>query len=322
MPPFIGKRLTTCLLVLLCALTLPTDGAAQDSYFKKSISVIVPYGAGSNLTVARLVAPALQKRLGVPIGVLSVPGPNGWNQVYRANPDGYTIGVGDMVGEYAGNLANPMPYNPKEFEVLGTLSSAVSLLAVGAHTNIKTFDEFVAAGQNGKKLRYASFGVSASLTQAVLLSVRKNFVMTRVMIGSPRDTVLATVRGDADFGILGIRLYLDQMQAKQVVPILVWGKQPDPLAPGVPTLTDLGLADLDPVTSHRVIFAPPRTPPVVVKALNDALSDVLSSPEIIEQFKAVHLETNHKLGSEFRSMLNASFEMADKNKDIIVQQAR
>src|SRR5699024_8348834 len=68
----------------------------------KPIELIVPYSAGSNLDrYGRAAAPVLSKKLGVPVVVTNLPGSNGWNKVYRSDPDGHTLGLGEPMAQLA-----------------------------------------------------------------------------------------------------------------------------------------------------------------------------------------------------------------------------
>ena len=59
------------------------------------------------------LAPSLGKHMGVNVVVETVPGPDGWNRIYQAKLDGYTIGIGDPVGEFGNGVVNPVSYSSK-----------------------------------------------------------------------------------------------------------------------------------------------------------------------------------------------------------------
>ena len=103
----------------------------------KSISFIVPFGAGGSTDVAaRNLAPYIEKILGVPVEVINKPGAGsqiGITEALAAKPDGYTI--------FYANLPGPMTMylNPdrkttfkskKDFTMLGIHLSDPGAIAV------------------------------------------------------------------------------------------------------------------------------------------------------------------------------------------------
>src|SRR5690242_15826417 len=87
------------------ALTSPALGADAD-YPKKAITFIIPNGPGGNFDIfARVVSPALEKYLPhkvniIPTNVAAGGGGKGMTQLYRARPDGYTIGIVNIPGAF------------------------------------------------------------------------------------------------------------------------------------------------------------------------------------------------------------------------------
>lgn len=64
-------------------------------------------------------------------------------------------------------------------------------------------------------------------------------------------------------------------------PIFVYGKDRFPLLPDVPTTTELGYPELSVLQTHRVIVAPPDTPPKILSVLEKALLQTLKDPEFM-----------------------------------------
>ena len=86
-------------LALMAALFLSGGQAmAADAKFPDGpINFIVAYGpGGANDICARMLAPELEKILGVPVAVTNIPGGGGWigyDAILNAAPDGQTIGM-------------------------------------------------------------------------------------------------------------------------------------------------------------------------------------------------------------------------------------
>src|SRR5512143_3712927 len=96
-------RKSAALLLFLAAIVLfchPSIAADKIKYPQKGrvLSIIVPYNAGGGAdTDARIIAPLLEKRLGIPVQVVDKPGAGtqvGMTELTSAKPDGYTILLG------------------------------------------------------------------------------------------------------------------------------------------------------------------------------------------------------------------------------------
>ena len=112
-------------LIALAACAAPAG--AQDAYPSKPITMIVPFAAGGSTDViGRVIAEGLRQVLGQPVLVDNRGGAGGsigTLAIARAQPDGYTIGMGT-----ASTLAiNPAAYKSLPFDVLNDLArSAIS----------------------------------------------------------------------------------------------------------------------------------------------------------------------------------------------------
>jgi putative tricarboxylic transport membrane protein len=85
------------LLFALAPLLSPTAAFAQ--FPNGPVRWVLPEPTGGNFdALARGIAPVLARNLKVPVVVQNIPGPEGVNQVFRAKPDGQTIGMLDPMG--------------------------------------------------------------------------------------------------------------------------------------------------------------------------------------------------------------------------------
>jgi tripartite-type tricarboxylate transporter receptor subunit TctC len=118
------KRLTLAAAALLCA----TAAIAADAWPTRPITLVVPGAAGGSTDIpARLLALRLGERLGQPVIVDNRPGAGGSigaGQVARAQPDGYTV----LVGNTGSNAINytaykKLPYKPEDFVALTDMIS-------------------------------------------------------------------------------------------------------------------------------------------------------------------------------------------------------
>lgn len=86
-----------CTIAAMALLGHATLAHAQSKYPDKPIHIIVPSSAGSTLDIiARQISDRLAQQLGQPIVVENKAGASGmlaYDQVSKAKPDGYTLGM-------------------------------------------------------------------------------------------------------------------------------------------------------------------------------------------------------------------------------------
>src|SRR5438034_2251050 len=123
-------------VALSAALLLFAAPAFAQTYPNRPIHLIVPYPAGGGTDFfARLVGQKMSELIGQPIVVENKPGAAtnlGADFVAKAQPDGYTILLGD-VATFAANqsLYKKLPFDPdKDFAPISLTARFVSVLVV------------------------------------------------------------------------------------------------------------------------------------------------------------------------------------------------
>ncbi len=140
----------------MAALSFVTAAHAED-YPKHPITMIVPFAAGGTSDViARAVAEEMGKSLGQPVVIENVAGAGGSTalaRAARAEPDGYTIAIGNAGTSAATYTIYPkLPFTPESF-------APIAMVA-------KTFGIFVqAAGIDVTLVGYR--GAAPALTDAI-----------------------------------------------------------------------------------------------------------------------------------------------------------
>ena len=154
---------------LAIALLLALTGApALAQYPVKPITVIVPFAAGGPTdVVTRLVGDHMSRTLGQTLVVENVGGAGGtigMTRAAQAQPDGYTIAVGNMGTQSAAPALYPnLKYDPaKSFAQVGIVNyTPQAIVAKKATTaeNLKDFIRYLEANQT--KLNYGHAGVGS-----------------------------------------------------------------------------------------------------------------------------------------------------------------
>src|ERR1700741_1583119 len=95
------------LLMAAAALAAGTVGAVAQSYPSRPVTLIAPFPAGGPLdSIARVIAEPMREALGPPVGIGNRPGAGGnlgVGRAARAEPDGYTI----VIGQWSTHVVNP-----------------------------------------------------------------------------------------------------------------------------------------------------------------------------------------------------------------------
>ena len=114
------------LLIVSFTLLALVSGAVAAEYPKRTITVVIPFGAGGETDiVARVLAKELENILGVtvaPKNIVGAAGMNGCKAVVSAKPDGYTLGVIPSAPLVMHPHMRKLPYTLESFQFIGRAS--------------------------------------------------------------------------------------------------------------------------------------------------------------------------------------------------------
>ena len=278
------KRLAfACLGALLCGAAL-----AQD-FPKRAVTIVVPFAAGGGGDIlARMAAPRLEAKWGVPVVVENKPGAGGnigATAVARAAPDGYTLLLAGSP-QFAVNvtLFKTLPYDPvHDFVPLAMATATPFVLVVNPKAPVKTVAEFIAyAKAQPQPLTYATagFGVPHHLYMELLKSMT-GINLSPVPYRGSAPALSDVVGGHIPVMFVDLGPGLGQMQAGAVRPIGGSLAKRLEALPDVPAINDT-LPGFD-VASWQMYAAPAGTPRDIVAKLNADLCEVLDQPQMKQQ---------------------------------------
>jgi tripartite-type tricarboxylate transporter receptor subunit TctC len=218
----------------------------------------------------------------VPVNVAAASGSRGISQLYRARPDGYTIGIFDLPGMFIeqtvqGNNA----YDLSKFAWIGCIGEGEHyLLAVGANSPIKSFAELQALSAK-RPVKFSSTGIEGTATAATIIATEVLGIRRQLITGyrGSSDYIVAAIRGDSDAVISATSTMMKFARAGQLRIIASFALHS--AIPGIPDASALGKPELDQITVERPVAAPPGTPVAIQNILSTALARALADRKVV-----------------------------------------
>jgi tripartite-type tricarboxylate transporter receptor subunit TctC len=280
-------RLASALLAgALAAGAAHAQTGSEARWPERPIRFIVPFSAGSSSdTVARLVGQKLAERLGQNFVVenrVGAGGGLGTEQVARAEPDGYTVGLANTsTHAVAASLAS-LSYDPvKDFAPVSMLGSSPFLLALYPGVAAKTVPELIALAKSKPRvMNYASAGPAtlAHLSGALFAKMAK-IELTHVPYRGTAQSTLDLLEGRVEMQFGTIPPTLAHVRAGRLRALAVTGAVRNPTLPDVPTLAESGLPGYE-SSLWQAIVVPAATAPATVARLNRAVALVLNDSDV------------------------------------------
>jgi len=316
-------RCRTLVLPIVIALALTSFAAAfAETYPARSIRVLVglPPGGTSDI-LTRLVAQALENRLGQTVVVENKPGSAGnvaANFVAKSPPDGYTLLVGqDSLMTINPHLYPDMPIDPrKDLVPISSLIRNQFAIVVNPNLAVKDLAEFVALARRANPpLLYSSFGVGTQSHFAMeMLKQQAQISVGHVPYRGGVAAAMAILAGDVSvtFGNGGL---FPMYQSGQLRALGISSRERNAQWPGVPSISEFypGYE----LIAWQGLFAPAGTPQAIVDRLGSAIADLLTQKEFVEKLAATGSgEPYVSTPAEFTAQIAGDYEKygADKKR--------
>jgi tripartite-type tricarboxylate transporter receptor subunit TctC len=272
--------------VLVCALAAP----AFAQYPNRTISLIVPFPAGGPTdVVARLVAESMSRTLGEAIIIENTGGAGGTLGMARAaqaQPDGYTIAIGNTGTQSAAPALYPdLKYDPiKSFTQIGIVSFTPEAIVAKRSMQAATLTQFIEyLKRNSAKLIYGHAGVgSISYVSGLLFNSSLGLHPTLVPYRGTGPALEDLVGGRIDYMIDQSLNVIPQIKAGTIKAYAVAARRRLETLPDVPTTVESGV-DFT-FRAWNAMVAPKDTPPEIVARLAAALNKALDDPSVCARF--------------------------------------
>ncbi len=264
------------------AFALPALARAQ-AFPSRTITIVVPYPPGGPIdTLARMIAQEGAADLGQAIVVDNRPGASGIigsNAVARAEPDGHMLVLGtNQTHATNQSLIKTCPYDAvRDFAPVAGIAAMPHVLVVGKDAAPKSVGDLVAlAKASPGKLTYGSIGNgSGAHLASELFKTKAGIDLLHVPFKGLAPMTTELLAGRIDLSIAPLPgLVAQQIAAGSLRALGVARAERAPQLPAVPTFGEGGVAGVE-ADAWAALFAPAKTPPMVIDRLYRAVATAL-----------------------------------------------
>ncbi len=285
------------LAVAIAFLTGFVSGESQAAFPDKEITWIVPYSPGGGFDAwSRQIGATMKKYLpgGVDVVIKNVTGAGGRTgsiTLYRARPDGYTVGLLDVAGlvPYQKAVgADKAGFDVDKFVWVGRVATEPWLLMTSAKSPLKTVEDL-------KKKKDLSWGIEGEGSTKWLFSVLEANEMglpIRVVsgYGGTGELLPASIRGDFDVWTNAGPAHIPYVKSGDLRALLQFGEKRMPAFADVPTAKELGFDIVAEIL--RLVAAPPGTPADRVKIIEEAFLKAMHDKDFLGWVEKSKQEAN------------------------------
>jgi tripartite-type tricarboxylate transporter receptor subunit TctC len=278
--------MTRVLLVVAYAVMASIGTAAAQPYPSRPVTMVVPFGAGGPTdALARIIGERMRQAIGQPVLVENVTGAAGTigvGRVARAQPDGYTIVLGNWPTFVVNGAIYNLPYDLlSDFEPVALLPSNPYVIVSRKDLPAKDLGELIAWLKTSSKATGGTAGpgsgqhVSGIYFQNVT-DTRFQFVPYRA--GSSdimRDLVARHIDLSFDQAISS----LPYIRNGQVKAYAVTAKTRVVAAPDIPTVDEAGAPGVY-ISTWFGLWAPKGTPREAIARLSVAAQEALADAPV------------------------------------------
>ncbi len=271
---------------LALAAIAPLTSFAQSNYPNRPIRLIIPFTPGGVTdTSGRFIAEQLSLKLGQQVVAENKPGASGnigSQMVSSAEPDGYTLLLG-----YAGTLSiNPslfdkVPFDSvKDFAPIGKIGDAILILVANNDFQGKTLADVITISKKDPNgLSYGTSGSGGTPHIAGELFKQKTGAnLVHVPYKGGGQALLDLLGGNIPLVYTAVAGANQYVATGRIKAIAVSSAKRSPSMPDVPTFIESGVKDFV-IDDWVGLLAPAKTPKPIIAKLNQALNEILNSPE-------------------------------------------
>jgi tripartite-type tricarboxylate transporter receptor subunit TctC len=300
------------------AAALLAAGAAAQAYPAKPIRIVVPFSPGSQSDfLARVIGPRLAEAWGQQVVVDNRPSAGGTvagGIVAGAAPDGHTLMLTSSAIAVSAALYDKLPYDTvKDFAGVTQVASTALVLVVAPALGPRSAAEFIAlARQKPGQLSYGSAGIGSGTHFATeALKVVAGINVVHVPYKGVPEAMIDTMAGRNQFVLSPVVPALPLIRSGRLLALAVTTAQRTPTLPEVPTFAESALPGFE-YDGWFGIFAPSRTPRLVIDKLAQEVTRILGLPDVKERILTQGATPRSSKPREFDAFLRG--QIAERSK--------
>ncbi|MEJ7930067.1 tripartite tricarboxylate transporter substrate binding protein [Ramlibacter sp. AN1015] len=302
------KTIAASLLACACAGT-----AFAQPFPSRPVTLIVPFGPGGT---SDIMARALQQPLAAALNGSVVidnkagaGGAIGMQQLQRAKPDGYTVGLSVIGPEVLQPALRKTGYTHADFDHICGTYAVPLMMMVPADSQFKSAKDVVEfAKANPGKLAYGSSGNGTILHLSMAMLMDK--------VGGEGLHVPFKSTGEMVTGLLGKQVMLFNetptiAKRYNLRPLAVFADKRLEAYPQVPTMAEAGF-EVMPASVWGGVIAPKGLPADVAKTLEQACQKATHTQEYRAQADKFETPLVYRSGAEFAKFVQGQAEAYGK----------
>jgi len=274
-----------CLGLAMIFAALQPLAFAQTWPSKQAIKLVAVFPPGGSVDqVARILAQPLSQQLGQSVIVENKGGASGTvgtAQVINAPGDGYTFAVVFDTHGVNPSLMPTLPYDTKK-DLIPLVLVGTSPMVIASHvgSEFKTFADVMNTAKAKKNVSYGSIG-NGSLGHLAMSLLGKNAQVEFIHIpykgGGP--LMNDAIAGHVPLSIGSVFVTKPHIDSKRMRPLAVTSSKRAADLPDVPTIAENGFPGFE-APAWWAVLASSKTPPDIVRKMNEELNKALKNPEI------------------------------------------
>jgi tripartite-type tricarboxylate transporter receptor subunit TctC len=297
----------TFFALVIC--TLLTAAVRADNYPSRPIKLLIPFPpAGITDLSGRIVGDALRAKFNQSVIIENKPGAMGLiglRELLKAEPDGYTLMVGNLGSVVLTYAMDPkVGFDPMKdlVPIAGTAEYATTMV-VNKNIPVNSVKEFIdyAKARPGQ-VTYGSTGEGSMANLSTRLFMKQTGVR---MVHAPyRGGNLALndlIAGHIQLIIEVSPVVVEQVNAGTIKGLAVSSPYRLPQHPNLPTFAEAGVPGVV-VTGWLGLYGPPGLPNDVRDKLGAAIVEIIKQPGVIAKLRQISFEPTGQGVKEFTEL--------------------